>query len=381
MTDRRWPHLTELGRPTPGLSTPVNHPVERASTLLFDRAEDLYDSAHRGYGRHGSPGHDALADAISAIEGGDHVSLTPSGLAACTLAILALVKAGDHILVTDSVYGPTRAFCLNTLPRFGVEVELYDPRAGSAVAKQFKSNTTLILLESPGSLTFEIQSIPAIVKAAHTQNIATVIDNTWSAGLTLRPLDLGVDVSVQAATKYYSGHSDVLMGAVISKDAKIGKAVADMRKSLGHSVSSDDVYLVLRGLRTLTLRFEQAETSSLAVATAIADHPRVAQLFHPAHSSHPNHALWADQFTGGGCLFAFTLADASEKDAVHFINALTKFGIGYSYGGYESLAIHCGPQLRRKFPPELDGPLVRLACGTEPTEPLIADVIAALDSL
>jgi len=381
MTDRRWPHLTELGRPTLGLSTPVNHSVERASTLLFDRAEDLYDHSHRGYGRHGSPAHDALKECVSAIEGGDHVSLTPSGLAACTLAILALVKSGDHVLVTDSIYGPTRSFCLNTLPRFGIEVDLYDPRSAANITNSFKENTRLILLESPGSLTFEIQDIPAIASAAKAHNIHTVIDNTWSAGLTLRPLELGVDVSVQAATKYYSGHSDVLMGAVISSDPKIGGAVADMRKSLGHSVSSDDIYLVLRGLRTLTLRFEQAETSSLAVANAIADHPKVAQLFHPAHRHHPDHALWKDQFSGGGCLFAFTLTDANESDAVRFINALTKFGIGYSYGGYESLAIHCGPQLRRNHPTGLDGPLVRLACGTEPTDVLIADVMQALDTL
>lgn len=381
MTNRRWPHLTEIGRPQPDLGTPVNPVVERASTLLFAKAEDLYRTDVRGYGRHGSSVHDALSEAIGAIEGGEHVALSPSGLAACTLAILAMVKSGDHILVTDSVYGPTRFFCLNTLPRFGVAVELYPPRIGADIAGLIRPETSLIVMESPGSLTFEIQDIPAIAASARAHGIKTVIDNTWSAGLTFNPLDHGVDASIQAATKYYSGHSDVLMGAVVSRDPGIGKAIASMRKSLGHSVSADDAYLVLRGIRTLALRFEQAERTSEAVARAIEAHPRTAQMFHPALPSHPDHALWQSQFTGGGCLFAFTLADSDETDAVKFVNTLQKFGIGYSYGCYESLVIHCAPQLRREYPTTLKGPLVRLACGTEPAETLTADVIQALDSL
>ena len=375
----RFPDLSEYGRIPAGLGTPVNPSVERASTLLFDKAEDLYRTDVRGYGRHGSAVHDALEDVIAHIEGGEHVSLTPSGLAACTLVILALCKAGDHILVTDSVYGPTRFFCRTTLKQFGVEAEFYPPRESGGIAGRVRDNTSLIVLESPGSLTLEIQDIPAIVSVARTHGIKTVIDNTWSAGLTLKPLDLGVDASIQAATKYYSGHSDVLLGAVISKDDSIGKRVAAMRKSLGHSVSPDDAYLVLRGLRTLVSRFEQAEASSQALAEALEADDRIAQVFHPALPSHPDHELWTSHFTGGGCLFSFTLADGDEGDALAFVNALHRFGIGYSYGGYESLAIHCGPQIRRDYKPDLDGPLIRLACGTEPTDVLTADVKHALD--
>ena len=379
MTDRRWPHLTDIGRPAVGLGTPVNPAVTRASTLLFDRAEDLYRTDVRGYGRHGSTVHDALKLAIGAIEGGDHVSLAPSGLAACTLAILACVKAGDHVLVTDSIYGPTRAFAQTTLKRFGVGAEFYDPRAD--ITPLLRDNTSLVVLESPGSLTLEIQDIPAIVAATRPRGIRTVIDNTWSAGLTFRPLDLGVDISVQAATKYYSGHSDVLMGAVISRDETVGREVAAVAKQLGHATSPDDAYLVLRGIRTLIQRFEQAEATSEALARAVDAHPGVAQVFHPALATHPDHTLWQKQFSGGGCLFSFTLKDRTEDDAVRFVTALTRFGIGYSYGGYESLAIHCGPQLRRNHPTPLDGPLIRLACGLESADDLIADVTQALNSL
>ena len=377
----RFPDLSELGRVPAGVGTPVNPRVERASTLLFDRAEDLYRTDVRGYGRHGSAVHDALAEVIGHIEGGEHVSLTPSGLSACTLAIMALCKSGDHILVSDSVYGPTRFFCRSTLKQFGIETEFYDPRAGAAISNLFRDNTALVVMESPGSLTLEIQDIPAIVTACRGRGIRAVLDNTWSAGLTLKPLELGVDASIQACTKYYSGHSDVLSGAVISKDEAIAKRVSAMRKSLGHSVSSDDAYLVLRGLRTLTSRFAQAETSSEAVATSLIDHPKIAQVLHPALQSHPDHALWKQQFTGGGCLFSFTLRDADEAAALRFINALHRFGIGYSYGGFESLAIHCGPQLRREFDPKLKGPLIRLACGTEPTEALVSDVKRALEAV
>ena len=377
----RFPDLSKYGRIPAGLGTPVNPSVERASTLLFDKAEDLYRTDVRGYGRHGSAVHDALENVIGHIEGGEHVSFTPSGLAACTLAILALCKAGDHILVTDSVYGPTRAFCRTTLRQFGIETEFYPPRIGGGIADLLRDNTSLVVLESPGSLTLEVQNIPAIVSACRNKGVRTLIDNTWSAGLTLKPFDLGVDASIQACTKYFSGHSDVLCGAVVANDEAVGKRVASMRKLLGHSVSSDDAYLVLRGLRTLGMRFEQAEASSEAIARSLVEHPKVAQVLHPALTTHPDHALWKQQFKGGGCLFSFTLKDAAEDAAVRFIDALDRFGIGFSYGGFESLAIHCGPQLRREHPVGLDGPLVRLACGTEPTDVLVEDVHQALEAV
>ena len=375
----RFPHLTEVGRPPAGLGTPVNPSVERASTLLFGSAEDLYRSDIRGYGRHGSAVHDALKEVIRSLEGGEHVSLTPSGLAACTLAILALVQSGDHVLVTDSVYGPTRSFCQTTLPRFGVDVEMYPPTAD--ISDRFRDNTALVVLESPGSLTFEVQDVPSIVELAKARGARTVIDNTWSGGVSFKPLALGVDVSIQAATKYWSGHSDVLLGATIASERDVGAMVARMRKSLGLACSPDDVWLVLRGMRSLRQRFEQAESSALALAQSLQGHPKVAQVLHPGIASHPQNDLCSQLFDGGGCLFSFTLRDANEDDAVAFVNALTKFGIGYSYGGFESLAIHCGPQLKRDFMPDLHGPLVRLACGLEPTDELIADVEQALTAI
>ena len=375
----RFPDLSHVGRPAPGLGTPVNPMVERASTLLFDRAEDLYRTDVRGYGRHGNAVQDALEDAIRLIEGGEHVSLAPSGLAACTLAILSFARAGSHVLVTDSAYGPTRAFCQTLLPRYGVDVEFYDPRIGAEIGALLRDNTSLVWLESPGSLTFEVQDIPAIVAAA--DGVPTAIDNTWSGGLTLKPLEMGVTASVQAATKYWSGHSDVLLGSVTCRDKSAGHRVAQTRKLLGHSVSPDDAYLVLRGIRTLASRFEQAETSAQTLAETLAAHPKVAQVLYPALPTHPDHALWRAQFSGGGCLFSFTLADAAADDAVALVNALESFGIGYSYGGYESLAIHCDPQLRRDHPVALEGPLIRLACGTEPTDTLKSDVIQALAAI
>ena len=375
----RFPNLTELGRPAAGVGTPVNPSVERASTLLFERAEDLYRTDVRGYGRHGSGAHDALCEVVGALEGGEHVSLTPSGLAACTLAIMALAEAGDHVLATDSVYGPTRSFCRTTLPRFGVEVEMYPPTAD--IASRFRENTALVVMESPGSLTFEVQDIKAIVELAKARGARTVIDNTWSGGVSLKPLQMGVDVSVQAATKYWSGHSDVLLGAVVAADREVGARVAGMRKSLGHACSPDDAWLVLRGMRSLQQRFEQAERSALELARSLEGHAKVAEVLHPGVVSHPQHELYASQFDGGGCLFGFTLRSADEGDAVAFVNALAKFGIGYSYGGFESLAIHCGPQLKRDFMPRLGGPLVRLACGLEPTDELIADVEQALETI
>jgi len=208
--------FAHIARPKAGLGTPVNPSIDRASTLLFGRAEDLYRSDIRGYGRHGSQVHDSLKDAFCALESGAGASLTSSGLAACTLAIQSIVKAGDHILLTDSAYGPVRAFCQTYLKTMGVETEIYDPRIGANIKDLIRDNTSIIWLESPGSLTFEIQDLPAIAAAAKARNVMTMIDNTWSAGLTLEPLKLGIDISVHAATKYFGGHSDLLAGVVIS---------------------------------------------------------------------------------------------------------------------------------------------------------------------
>lgn len=373
--------FTHMGRPPAGLGTAVSHPVTRASTLLFEKAEDLYRNDVRGYGRHGAAVHDALADLFTELESGSGSLLYPSGVAALTGPILSIVKPGDHVLLTDSAYGPTRHFCLTFLSRMGVETSFYDPRIGADIANIIQDNTALILMESPGSLTFEIQDIPAIAKAAKNRNVVTLIDNTWSAGLTLSPLALGVDISVHAATKYFGGHSDVMYGAAVFATDTLYKRAKMSAKQLGNATSPDDTYQILRGFRTILPRFRQQEATAQALAEWLMTRDEVQQVLHPSVTDHPDHAIWKRDFTGGGCLFSVVLKKTSEANVLKFVNRLNLFGIGYSYGGFESLAIHCDPQLRRNCTEPLAGPLVRFACGLEAMTDLKADIEQALESV
>ena len=373
--------FTHVGRPAAGLGTAVNPDITRASTLLFDRAEDLYRSDLRGYGRHGSAGQDALIEAFNLLESGAGTTLTQSGLAACTLPILANVKAGDHLLLTDSSYGPTRNFCQRYLKGMGIETQMYDPRIGADIAGLIRGNTSVIMLESPGSLTFEIQDIPAITKAAKAKGVTTIIDNTWSAGLSLKPLALGVDISCHAATKYFGGHSDIMFGAAVSASPKMAKKVAQTAKHLGYATSPDDAYQILRGFRTVVHRFRHAEDSAFTLAKWLEGHAKVKAVLHPALASHPDHAIWKRDFTGAACIFGAVLKPCSEAEVLAFINALELFGIGYSYGGFESLAIHCDPQLTREHSDSLGGPLVRFACGMEAVEDLKSDISQAFNAI
>jgi len=370
--------FTHIGRPDVGEGTSVNPSITRASTLLFDKSEDLYTTKKTSYGRHGTNVHDALKDAFNLLEGGEGTSLTPSGLSACTLPILANVKAGDHLLLSDSSYGPTRAFCLQFLKRLGVDIELYDPRIGADISSIIRENTSVIMMESPGSLTFEIQDVPAIVKAAKAHNVTTILDNTWAAGLSFNPLAHGVDISCHAATKYFCGHSDVLYGAVISARKSMADKVAKTSKLLGYASSPDDAYQILRGFRTIVPRFKHSEASAMQLANYLKGKNAVSRVLHPALTDHPDHTIWKRDFTGAACLFAIVLKPCSTEKVDAFINALSLFGIGFSYGGFESLVIHCDPQLKRHNAPKFDGPLVRFACGLENADDLQADIEQAL---
>lgn len=373
--------FAHMGRPPAGLGTSVSHPVTRASTLLFEKAEDLYRNDVRGYGRHGTVVHDALAELFNELEGGVGTLLYPSGVAALTGPILSVVKPGDHILLTDSAYGPTRSFCQTFLKKMDIETIFYDPRIGAGIADLIKENTSLILLESPGSLTFEIQDTPAIAKVAKERGVTTLIDNTWSAGITLSPLPMGIDISVHAATKYFGGHSDVMYGAAVFADEAKFKRAQQTAKQLGNASSPDDAYQILRGFRSVLPRFRQQEATALSLAQWLMTRDEVQQVLHPAVEDHPDHALWKRDFTGGGCLFSVVLQPLSDADVLKFIDALKLFGIGYSYGGFESLAIHCDPQLRRNCAEPLPRPLVRFACGLEAMFDLKLDIEQALASV
>jgi len=373
--------FAHIGRPKIGVGTSVNPPIVRASTLLFDKADDLYNGGHRIYGRHGSPVHDALSEAFCALENAAGATLTPSGLSANTLSILANIKAGDHILVTDSSYGPIRNFCNTQLTKFGVEVEYYPPGIGADIAKLVRTNTTLILLESPGSLSMEIQDLPAIVKIAKPRKITTIVDNTWSAGLVYAPLDLGADIVVHAATKFFSGHSDILFGAVVSRTKATANRVAKTAVAYGNSTSPDDAYQILRGFRTVVTRFEQLEKSAIALANWLQDHDKVSKIIHPAFETHPNHNLWKRDFTGSSCLFSIVLKPCTETEVLALLDRLEIFAKGFSFGGFESLVIHCDPQLTRDHDPKFGGPLVRIACGLEDIDDMKNDWRQALEGL
>ena len=378
---QRETKFTHMGRPAAGLGTSVSHPVTRASTLLFEKAEDLYRSDIRGYGRHGTAVHDALADLFTELESGVGTLLYPSGVAALTGPILSVVKPGDHVLLTDSAYGPTRYFCQTFLKQYGVETELYDPHVGAGISDFIRDNTSLILLESPGSLTFEIQDIPAIAKAARARGVTTLIDNTWSGGITLNPLPMGIDISVHAATKYFGGHSDVMYGAAIFGSDTLFQRAKLTAKQLGNASSPDDAYQILRGFRTVLPRFRQQEATALALAKWLMTRDEIQTVLHPGVTDHPDHALWKRDFTGGACLFACIFQPLEEKNVLRFIDNLQLFGIGYSYGGFESLAIHCDPQLKRKHADGLGGPLIRFACGLESETDLKIDIEQSLASV
>lgn len=360
----------------------VNPVVQRASTVIVESASKLFEPGGWTYGRHGTATHEALRQALLEIEDAKHCALVPSGLLACTVPFIAFAEAGAHVLVGDNVYGPTRRWCDRTMSRWGCETEYFDPTTGGDIAKLIRPTTKLIFMESPGSMTFEIADAPAIAAAARARNVVTVMDNTWAGGVVYRPLDLGFDLSVQANTKYVSGGADVLNGSIFANSEALISRIKETIADLGLNVAADDAFAVLRGARSLPLRMERHQASALTVARWLTTHPSVQRVLHPALEDDPGHALWKRDFSGSSGLFGIVLKQSSTKQVHAFLDALELFGLGFSYGGFESLVIHCDPQLQRTATkPAFGGPLIRLSVGLEDPADLIADLDQALKQL
>jgi cystathionine beta-lyase len=381
-TPSRQTRLLRAGSAVGADAKTVAPPLQRGSTVLMPDARALYDYSQVSYGRLGLSMQNALAEAVGDLEAAPPARLFPSGLAAITGTLQALLKTGDEILVVGCAYGPTRRFCEGVLARYGVTTRYFAAAAGvDEVMAMAGPATQLILLESPGSLTFEMQDVPAIARAARERGILTAIDNTWGCGLLYEPLSLGVDVSLQALTKYVSGHSDVFMGSACSRDPQILRRLDDFLRDFGLNVSPDDAYFLLRGLRTLEVRVKRHGEHALEVARWLQGQPEVLQVLCPALPGAPGHDLWRRDFKGLNGLFSVVLAPAPEARVEAFIDALELFGLGFSWGGFESLAIHCDPQIRmRPDRPAFDGPVVRLHVGLEDPQDLIADLRQALDA-
>jgi cystathionine beta-lyase len=375
--------LVTSGRDTGAQKGFVNPPVVHGSTVLYPTAEDLH--AHRGefqYGRHGTPTTKALQEALMALEGPAcaGVGLAPSGLAAISTALLAVLKAGDHLLVADNAYRPTRNFCNGMLARFGVETTYFDPSVGAGIDKLLRPNTTVVLVEAPGSQSFEMPDIPAIAAVAHARGALVIDDNTWATPLFHRSLEQGVDISLQAATKYIGGHSDIMFGT-ISANAKAWPLVAEGIKLLGVCAGPDDVFLALRGLRTLAVRLAQHQQSALEMARWLSTRPEVIQVLHPALESHPGHAIWKRDFTGASGLFSIVLKPAPQKAVDALLDAVKLFGMGYSWGGFESLVIPFDCSAYRTATTWAPGgPTLRLHIGLENVGDLKADLASGFDA-
>ncbi len=389
--------LTQLGRDRAGSFDFVNPPLVRGSTVLHESVADMRERVRRrnagddieggapsAYAIYGTPTHRAFFEALTALERGHRSWAFPSGLAACAMAILAYVKQGDHVLIPDSVYGPTRRFARDTLPRYGVEASFYDPCAGAGgrtdVEALFRPNTRLLYMESPGSLTFEMQDVPLLADVARSRDAISVIDNTWATPLHFQPLAHGVDVSLHAVTKYIAGHSDLLLGSVTCNE----RAWPRMRETIMHhgmTTSPDDCWLALRGLRSMGARLAQHRATAERLIAWLKQQPEVERILYPADPDDPGHALWRRDMTGASGLFGVWLAPGIAEANFHaFVDGMRVFGRGYSWGGFESLLIPSSPE-RSVRPPHERGPLFRIGAGLEDAEDLIADLAAGFARL
>jgi cystathionine beta-lyase len=383
-TKRPDTRLVEGGRRKEWTQGIVSPAVWRASTILFDTVEEMRAAypprdGRLEYGRNGTPGQWALAEALNELEpGAAGTRLFPSGVAAVSVALMAVLRPGDELLMVDSAYGPTRAFCEGLLKRYGVTTRYYDPLVGEAITELFTERTRAVFMESPGSLTFEVQDVPAICAAAKEGGILALLDNTWATPLLFPALAAGIDLSVLSCTKYIGGHSDVMMGSVTTTAEHWPGLVAAAR-GLGQHVSPDDAFLALRGLRTLGVRLKRHEENTLRVARWLKEQPQVAKLLHPAFAECPGHEVWARDFKGSSSLFSIVLRGGDDADRARFVEGLRHFGMGYSFGGFESLALPVDPaRIRSVRKPEEQGPMVRLHIGLEDPEDLIADLAAGL---
>ena len=362
----------------------INPPVYHASTILFPTLDAFRNAstAKVRYGRRGTPTSFALEEAITELERGHGTIAVPSGMAAIGSALLACLKAGDHLLVTDSVYGPTRHFCETTLKRYGVETEYYDPLIGGDIERLMRPETRVVFVEAPGTGTFEIQDIPAISAAAHKGGALVIADNTWGAGYYFKPLTKGADVVVQAGTKYVVGHSDTMMGLVTCADEGLYKRMRDDIQALGMCCGPDDIYLALRGMRTMGVRMDRHYESAMKVASWLKSRPEVMRVMYPALDDDPGHALWKRDFTGACGLFGFILHNRDQKALAAMMDGLTLHGMGFSWGGYESLLIPTAPEKARSATKwDVDGQCMRIHVGLEDPDDLIADLEAGLERM
>lgn len=377
--------LVHAGRDSERFAGMVNTPIFRGSTILSESLDawelrKTPDNPMASYGRFGTPTTQAFESALAQLEGGYRSIVFPSGLAACTHSLLAMVGSGDHVLLTDSVYGPTRAFAQQVLGRLGVEVEFYEPGIGAGIARQLRANTRVVYVESPGSVTFEVQDVPAIAAAAHRAGALVMMDNTWATPLYFRAFEHGVDVSIQAATKYLVGHSDALLG-VATANEQAWPLLQRAAHGFGQTAGADDIYLALRGLRSLSVRLPRHEENGLALAEFLQAHPAVERVLHPALPSDPGHAIWRRDFSGASGLFAMALRPVGRPALHALFDALELFGIGLSWGGFESLALPMDVPARAIGQWPFQGPLIRIHAGLESSDDLIRDMRRGLDAM
>jgi cystathionine beta-lyase len=371
-----------LGRDPQAQHGFVNTPIYRGSTVIFPTVEELlaYDREYT-YGRRGTPTVAALTSAITALEGGHKSWVAPSGLAAVTLVLMAFAEAGGEILITDSVYQPVRRVANRLLARLGVEARYYDPAIGAGISELITGRTRLVIAESPGSQTFEMQDLPAIAEACRARNVWLAFDNTWATPLYFKPLTHGADVTIQAATKYVVGHADAMLG-IVTANERAAPLIARAHEDLGLCAGPEDCFLALRGLRSMAVRLARHQASGIEIARWLETRPEVERVLHPALPSHPGHALWRRDFTGASGLFSAVLKPCPDKALAAMLDGLALFGMGYSWGGYESLVVPFDPRPNRTATAwTADGPALRFHIGLDDPEDLKADLAAGFERL